>query len=101
MTLRYLTFTLSEDTDGISTLDAMASTRPESHAEVMREVQNILDWAHRRFPDRHGPIEDGMAWNHDLLVQEEDGGWHTVTLSLAGSPQFIDAFAAEFGDAMD
>jgi hypothetical protein len=34
-------------------------------------------------------------------VQEEAGGWHTVTLALAGLPQFIEAFIAEFGDALD
>lgn len=93
----YLMFDLSEGNDGVSTLEAMASTRPAGHAAVMMEVQKVLDWAWRQFPDQHGPIEDGMAWDHELLVQEEDGDWHTVTLTLAGSPHFVEAFFAEFG----
>jgi hypothetical protein len=99
--MRHLTFERSEDTEGITTLEAMASTRLDDHAAVMQEVQQVLDWAWRNFGSQHGPIEDGMIWNHDLLVQEEAGGWHTVTLSLAGLPQFIEAFIAEFGDALD
>jgi hypothetical protein len=99
--MRHLTFERSEDTEGVTTLEAMASTRQDDHAAVLQEVQQILDWAWRHFGDQHGAIEDGMAWNHDLLVQEEDGGWHTVTLALAGSPQFIEAFLAEFGEMLD
>jgi hypothetical protein len=99
--MRYLTFDLSEGSDGVSTLEAMASTQPADHAAAMSEVQQVLDWAWRHFPDRHGPVEDGMAWDHELLVQEEDGLWRTVTLTLTGSPHFVEAFAAEFGSPTD
>lgn len=93
----YLIFGLGEGDEGIWTLEAMASTRPADHDAAMAEVRQVLDWARRRFPGRHGPVEDGMAWHHELLVQEEAGGWRTVTLTLAGSAEFVEAFEAEFG----
>jgi hypothetical protein len=67
----------------------------------MAEVQQVLDWAWHRFPGSHGPIDDGMDWHHDLQVSVEPGGWHTVTLTLTGSPRFVEAFQASFGDASD
>lgn len=97
----YLIFSLVEGDDGVSTLEAMASTRAAEHAAVMEEVRQVLDWAWAHFPDRHGPIEEGMDWDHDLLMQEEEGFWHTVTLTLTGSPRFVEAFAAEFGSPVD
>jgi hypothetical protein len=99
--MRYLTFDLSEGSDGVSTLEAMASTRPADNAAVMSEVQQVLNWAWRHFPDQHGPVEEGMAWDHELLVQEEDGIWRTVTLTLTGAPHFVEAFVAEFGSPTD
>ncbi|MEH0167887.1 hypothetical protein ABT392_00960 [Paucibacter sp. JuS9] len=99
--MQYLIFELSDGDDGVATLEAMASTRADSHAAVMVEVQGVLDWAWREFPGQHGPIEDGMAWDHELLVQEEAGDWRTVTLTLTGAPHFVDAFLAEFGGEED
>ncbi len=94
--MHYLNFDLSEDADGVTTLDALASTAPAQHAAVLAEVQQVLDWAWQRFPHGHGPVDDGLDWDHDLQVQVEDGGWHTVSLTLAGSPRFIEAFFAAF-----
>jgi len=99
--MHYLNFDLSEDTEGVTTLDAMASTAAAQHAAVMAEVQRVLDWAWLHFPHGHGPVDDGMDWDHDLQLQREDGGWHTVSLSLAGSPRFIEAFVAAFGSPQD
>lgn len=96
--MRYLTFDMSDDTEGVATLDAMASTFPEQHAAVMAEVKQVLDWAWHGFPHTHGPVEDGMDWDHDLQVSVEEGGWHTVTLTLVASQRFVEEFVAVFGD---
>jgi hypothetical protein len=100
--MQYLSFDLGDSQgDGVSTLEALASTGAAQHAAVMQEVQQVLDWAWRHFPHTHGPAEDGMDWDHDLQVHEEDGGrWHTVALTLTGSPCFVDAFTAAFGASM-
>ncbi len=96
--LRYLTFELSDGSDDglVTTLEAMASTSAAQQAEVMAEVQQVLDWAWKHFPHTHGPVDEGMDWDHDLQLSVEDGGWHTVVLTLAGSPHFVDAFTAAF-----
>lgn len=99
--MQYLIFELSEGDDGVATLEAMASTRGYSHAAVMAEVQQVLDWAWREFPHSHGPIEEGGVWDHELLLQEETGDWCTVTLTLSAAPQFAEAFLAEFGGEDD
>jgi hypothetical protein len=95
--MHYLSFDLSENTEGVTTLDAMASTSAEQHAAVMAEAQQVLDWAWQRFAHSHGPVDDGMDWDHDLQISVEDGHWHVVTLTLAGSAAFVDAFHARFG----
>lgn len=97
----YLTFALDEVDDGVSTLEAMASTRAAQHAAVMAEVQQVLGWAWRRFPDAHGPIDDGMDWDHDLQVSLEAGGWHRVTLTLTGTAHFVAEFLSAFAGATD
>lgn len=97
----FLTFEVDEVEDGVSSLEAMASTTLRQHAAVMAEVQQVLDWAWGRFPKSHGPIDDGMDWDHDLQVTIEDGGWHTVTLTLTGSGRFVEEFVATFRSAAD
>jgi len=42
-----------------------------------------------------------MDWDHDLQVNVEGGQWHAVTLTLTGSPRFVDEFVAAFGDPRD
>ena len=95
--LDFLSFDLTEVDDGVSSLEAMASTALEQHPAVMAEVQQVLDWAWRHCPGSHGPVDDGMDWDHDLQVLVEDGGWHTVTLTLTGTARFVEAFIASFG----
>ena len=95
----YLTFDFVEVDDGVSSLEAMASTAAGQHGAVMAEVRQVLDWAWQRFPDSHGHIDDGMAWDHDLQVTVEKGGWHTVTLTLTGTGLFVEAFIETFGHA--
>lgn len=97
--MRYLSFDLSDGDDGVTTLEAMASTDAAQHAAVRAEAQQVLDWAWQRFPHGHGPVEDGMDWDHDLQVHVEAGQWHTLTLTLTGSPAFVEAFLQAFGSA--
>lgn len=99
--MHYLGFDLGEAGEGVTTLEAMASTAAAQHAAVMAEVQQVLDWAWRHFPHSHGPSDEGHDWDHDLQVLAEDGGWVTVTLTLTGSPAFVTGFLAEFGDTPD
>jgi hypothetical protein len=95
----YLSFEAAESDDGIWALEACASTAPAQHAAVMAEVQQALDWAWQQFPNTHGPVEDGADWHHDLQVSVEGGQWHAVTLTLAASTRFAEAFLAVFGAA--
>ncbi len=97
--MRYLSFDLSDNADGVITLDAMASTDAGQHAAVRAEAEQVLAWAWRHFPHTHGPADDGMDWDHDLQVQVEPGGWHVLTLTFTGSPRFAEAFLAAFGGA--
>jgi len=79
----------------------MASTPAGQSGAVMAEVQQVLDWAWQRFPHSHGPIENGLAWGHDLQVTVEDRGWLTVTLTLTGTGRFVEEFIATFGSGGD
>ncbi len=97
-TMRYITFDLTDGSDDILTLEAMASTRQTEHAAVMAEVEQVLAWAHAEFAGRQGPVEDGNAWDHELLVQHEAGGWVTVTLTFSASAEFAEAFQAKFAE---
>ena len=99
--MHYLSFDPSEDADGVTTLEAIASTAAGQHAAVMAEAQQVLDWAWQHFAHSHGPVDEGMDWDHDLQVQVEDDRWHTVNLTLAGSPRFVEAFLAAFGEPRD
>ncbi|MBL0730047.1 hypothetical protein [Piscinibacter sp. HJYY11] len=103
--MHYLTFDLSDNDEGVTTLEALASTPAAQHEAVMAEVQQVLDWAWREFPHTHGAADDGMDWDHDLQVQVEAGrdgkAWHSVTLTLTGSARFVEAFVAAFGDPAD
>lgn len=92
-----LSFDHTDGSDGIVTLEAMASTRESEHAAVMAEVQLVLDWARAEFGGRQGPVEDGHAWDSELLIQHEPGGWITVTLTLSASQEFLEAFVLSFG----
>lgn len=94
--MRHLIFDLTDSADDILTLEAMASTREAAHGAVMAEVQQLLDWANTEFGGRQGPVEEGFAWDHELLVQHEAGGWVTVTLSFSASAEFAEAFQAAF-----
>jgi hypothetical protein len=98
--LRYLTLDLSDNDEGVTTIEALAATSAERHPAVMAEVQQVLDWAWRSFPHTHGPADDGGEWDHDLQVGVEGDGWHAVTLTIAGTAEFVRAFAEEFAEGV-
>lgn len=125
MQLNYLIFDYSEDTAGLGSFDAMASTCAE-HAEPARaEARGVLAWAHQAFgPSVDAPGEDG-PWSYELRAQREwsDGrsqeedlrfdapaarlpagarpapdsaARHTLTLTLSGTADFCAALRERF-----
>ncbi len=99
--LQYLTVDLSDNDEGVTTIEALAATSADRHAAVMAEVQQVLDWAWRAYPHTHGPADDGGEWDHDLQVGVEGDGWHAVALTITGSAEFAREFAAAFGESAD
>ena len=71
--LHYLTFDVSDNDEGVVTIEALASTAAAQHAAVLAEAQQVLDWAWRAFPHTHGPADEGGEWDHDLQVGVEGG----------------------------
>jgi hypothetical protein len=96
--LRWLTLDTSDNDEGVVTIEALASTPGSQHAAALAEAQSMLDWAWRAFPHTHGPADEGGEWDHDLQVGAEGDGWHAVTLTLTGTPEFARALAEAFGD---
>jgi hypothetical protein len=120
MTLDYLVFDYSEDTEGAGTLEAAASIWPEQVPAVQAELARVLDWAFTAFEGRRGPLEAGGDWDYDLQglleftasqevrydavrrrfsVESGPAGKprHTYTLALCGTGAFCAAFRAQFG----
>lgn len=85
MTLSYLVFDRSEDTEGTVTLDAMASVAPPQVPEVQAETDAVLAWLQGQFGGVRGPVDEGGAWDADLQVQADgpDRVMFTLTLALA------------------
>ena len=98
---RLLTLDISDNDEGIVTIEALASTSAAQHAAALAEAQALLDWAWRMFPHTHGPADDGGEWYHDLQVHVEVDGWHAVTLTLTGTQEFAGAFQVEFDPTPD
>jgi hypothetical protein len=96
--LRLLTLDISDNDEGVVTIEALASTPAAQHAEALAEAQRILDWAWGAFPNTHGPADEGGEWDHDLQAGVEADGWHAVTLTLSGTAEFARAFSAAFGE---
>jgi hypothetical protein len=97
--LRYLTLDVSDNDEGVVTIEALASTPLAQHPSVLAEAQQVLDWAWHAFPHTHGPADEGGEWDHDLQVGVEGDGWHAVTLTLTGTPEFAREFAVTFSDS--
>ncbi|MDM0014328.1 hypothetical protein QTH87_17950 [Variovorax sp. J22P168] len=119
MTLDYLDFDYSEDTEGVGVFDAMASTGAAQAPAVQAEVVQVLAWAHEHFGAPAGPVGDGGTWDFDLQGMQESTlpqvfGFdaetlrlhvepgapgavrHTLSLSVSGTPAFCDAFREAF-----
>lgn len=119
MTLDYLDFDYSEDTEGIGVFDAMASTGAPQVAAVHAEIVRVLAWAHAGFGAPQAPVGDGGDWDYDLQGMQEvsapealefdpesqrlqveagppGAARHTVSLSLSGTPEFCAAFRQAF-----
>ena len=115
--LDYLIFDYSEDEDGNGTWDAMASAPAARRDALFAEVQAVLRWAHRTFPQRCGALEEGNDWDVDLSAQDDSGapiaarfdeatkslqmaeaasGHTTITLTLTGNVAFADALREQF-----
>lgn len=116
--LDYLDFDYSEDDEGTGTWDSMACPQPQQLSALYAEIDQLLTWAHRQFPGRRGPREEGGDWDWELQAQHEDGtpltlaydgasarlqapialpGERvTVTLTLSGSPAFGEALHEAF-----
>jgi len=99
--LHWLTLDVSDNDEGVVTIEALASTDAGGHAAALAEARAILAWAWRAFPDTHGPADEGGQWDHDLQSGVEAGGWHSVVLTLTGTPEFARAFHAEFDGPAD
>ena len=104
-TLDYLVFDVSEDTDDVHTFDALASVQAGQRAAVEAEVSKVRNWCRQRFPLGPGPLEHGLDWDedHHWRVEPPTGGanaWHTMALTLTGTPAFAQAFREAFSDAL-
>ena len=91
--LHYLVFDLSEDADGTTTWDAMASVNAERVPALAAEAQAVLRWAQAQFGPG-APLDEGGAWDLDLHAQDDAGQplsvtWHAATaeLQLIPAPQ--------------
>lgn len=119
MTLDYLDFDYSEDEDGNSTWDAMASVPAARWNALVQEVSSVLRWATKQFRGTQGALDEGGDWDFDLSAQDDDSGralrWHwsassctlevtapqeggyaTLTLTLTGNTHFAQSMQQQF-----
>jgi hypothetical protein len=117
MQLHYLEFDFTDEESGRGSLDAMASVRLERLPALLAEIRAVLRWACQTF-GASGGLDDG-EWDYELqatlepdspllVAYDERSGEiaispapaepHrvTLTLTLAGSRSFCDAFRASF-----
>ena len=106
MSLQFLEFDLSEDTDGLFSWDALASPAARHTPELLAEVRDLLGALHQALGPA-GPVADGHRWDLDLQIHDEQG--HPVALesevqalriTLALSLTGDDALSAELASKM-
>lgn len=124
MTLPYLDFDYSEDTEGNGNFDAMASVTNDRQGALYADILEVMHWACSHFGAPDCAIEDGGAWLYDLQAALDDTapqplefdasrgtlqpqplastsapqGHHrlTITFSLSGNATFCEAFRSRF-----
>ena len=93
MQLQYLLFDSSDEDSGRCSFDAMAAVPAARLPAVLQEVEAVLAWAASGF----GPPGDEAGWDHALQSEADPAsGLHVVTLTIAGPPQFCEAFRQAF-----
>ena len=95
MELVYLIFDFTDEGAGRGSYDAMASVLPDRLPAVMAEVDAVLRWAREEFGEASA---EAGEWDFELRVTDDDDAVarKTLTLTLAGSQAFCDAFAQAF-----
>lgn len=115
MVLHFLDFDASDDGEGAHSWDAMACVGAERLPELLAEIAAVLAWAGARFT--RGALDDGADWDYDLQCEQDSGPlttlqWDsqriaplptlepsacvTLSLTLAGSDAFAQAFCTRF-----
>ncbi len=115
--MHYLEFDFSDEDSGRGSFDAMASVLPDRLGELLAEIAEVLQWAVAAF-GAAGAENDAGEWSYELQgtaepgtpldVAYEDSGAvtftpdsgqarTTLTLTLAGSAAFCEAFRQRFG----
>jgi len=121
MQLQYLDFDFTDEESGRGSLDVMASVRLERLPALLAEISAVIRWAWQTFGS--AGMEDDGEWGYELqgtlepdlplrVVYDErssaieitpapaEPNRVTLTLTLAGSRTFCEAFRAKF-DADD
>lgn len=123
MNLQLLDFDSSEDAEGVVCWDALAEPASDYNPALLHEVEKVLAWAHDFDDKGPGSLENGANWDYDLqvlilgkdlkpqraitlfetetrqlTVQPKPTSPQSLSLSLtlSGSPAFVQAFRAEF-----
>ncbi|MFM9426125.1 hypothetical protein RCH10_002565 [Variovorax sp. GrIS 2.14] len=96
MTLQYLVFDFTEDTEGIGTFEAMASTTQAEAAQVEAEIAQVLAWANALFPLGRGELSAGADWDFDLQEPDEGAARRTFVVSISGTASFCEAVREQF-----
>jgi len=103
MSPAYLEFDLSEDADGLSTWDALASPPATHTGALLAEVRALLRLLQQLGPA--GPVDEGHDWDMDLQLHDEHGqvlsidgdglpvGRVSLALSLTGRSALAAAIA--------
>ena len=126
MNLQLLDFDCSEDAEGVVCWDALAQPAPQHNSALLQEVAQVLRWAHGFDHEGPGPLENGANWDFDLQVtllrqgdkpqvatprfvpstgqlslwpEPVDTQSLSLSLTLSGTPGFVQAFRTQFEQA--